>query len=379
MEKSQTKKTKYYSLERILSHNCQYNVIFGERSNGKTFSVQYYGLENYIKTGKQMAIIRRYEIDFQGKRGSEMFSHMVNNAKLGNIVRKLTNNKWTDIFYWSSRWYLCKYNEKNERIKDPIPFCYGFSISSQEHDKSTSYPNITTVMFDEFLTRGTYLPDEFVRFTNVLSTIIRDRNDVKIFMLGNTVNKYSPYFKEMGLTRIQNMKEGDIDIYSFAVKDDDSQLKVAVEFAGSTKGGKNSDQYFAFDNPKLKMITEGIWELAIYPHLPFKYNRKDIIAEYFIIWEENIIHCEIIQSNEQIFTYCHSKTTPIKDEDNYLIFSTEYTPKPNYRRRITHPSDDIARKIYYFYKNEKVFYQDNEVGELVRNYINWCQSDRGFI
>ena len=37
-------------------------------------------------------------------------------------------------------------------------------------------------------------------FMNVLSTIIRDRENIKIFMLGNTVNKYCPYFDEMGLT-----------------------------------------------------------------------------------------------------------------------------------------------------------------------------------
>lgn len=32
-------KLKYYSLDNILKKNCVYNVIFGERSNGKTYAV----------------------------------------------------------------------------------------------------------------------------------------------------------------------------------------------------------------------------------------------------------------------------------------------------------------------------------------------------
>ena len=53
--KTKTDKPKFYDLKAILSKNADYNVIFGERSNGKTYAALKYGLENYIKTGKQMA------------------------------------------------------------------------------------------------------------------------------------------------------------------------------------------------------------------------------------------------------------------------------------------------------------------------------------
>lgn len=35
-----TKKPKYYRLKNILQKNATYNVMFGERSNGKTYAVQ---------------------------------------------------------------------------------------------------------------------------------------------------------------------------------------------------------------------------------------------------------------------------------------------------------------------------------------------------
>ena len=93
------------------------------------------------------------------------------------------------------------------------------------------------------MTRQYYLQNEFVLFTNVLSTIIRHRNDVKILMLANTVNKYCPYFKEMGLKHITEMEQGDIDVYTYGT----SSLRVAVEYCKPFAKGKASDVYFTFN------------------------------------------------------------------------------------------------------------------------------------
>lgn len=369
----------YYSLKRIDKENAQYNIIFGMRSNGKSFSVEERGIDKYIEKGEQMAIIRRYDVDFQGKRGKEVFSHFINNPKLGNIIEKKTKGMWTDIYYYSMRWYFARYENDRRIIKDE-PFCYAFSLAGQEHDKSTSYPKITTVLFDEFMTRDLYLRDEFVSFTNVLSTIIRDRDNVKIYMCGNTVNKYNPYFKEMGLDNVLKMNPGDIQLYRFATSYKGKELKIAVEYADNpNRDGKPSDVYFSFNNPKLKMITNGLWEMAIYPHLPYKYKQKDIVGIFFIIWEDETLQCEIIQLENFTFVYIHEKTTPIKDEENEIIFSTSYNPRPNWRRKILRPFDDVGKRIAWFFVNDKVFYQDNEVGEVVRNYLNWSKQENGFV
>ena len=357
-------KQKFYSLKKILSKDAQYNIIFGERSNGKTYSVLKYGLEKFCKTGEQTAIVRRWSEDFKGKRGATMYQSLVNNHE----IEKLTDGLWTDVYYYSGRWYLCKYNEKDERTVLEKPIAYGFSLGSMEHDKSTSYPEITTILFDEFLTRTMYLPDEFVLFMNVLSTIIRNRKNVKIFMLGNTVNKYCPYFNEMGLRHIKDMKVGDIDIYTYG----DSDLKVAVEYCKPNKQGKESDTYFAFDNPKLNMITGGAWEVNIYPHCPIKYAPKDIKFTYFIIFDEEILQCEIIMKDNNNFTFIHRKTSPIKDAEKDLIYSTEYNPLPNWKRKINKPVTELEKKIALYFAKDKVFYQDNDVGEIVRNYLLWC-------
>ncbi len=357
----------YYSLSRILEYKALYNLIIGERSNGKTYACLQYGLKEYWEKGSQMALVRRWDTDFKGKNGQQMFSGL----EMSGEVSRITGGEWTGVWYWSGRWYLCRYDEKGNREREETPFCYGFAINTQEHDKSTSYPGIRTVIFDEFLTRNMYIPDEFILFMNVLSTIIRDREDVKIFMLGNTVNKFCPYFQEMGLKHVQDMKQGSIDLYQYG----ESKLTVAVEYCRTKKEGKKSDVYFAFDNPKLSMITGGAWEISIYPHSPFKIRPKDILFTYFIDFDRNLLQCEVICWDTCMYTFIHRKTTPLQAPETDLIFSPEYSPRPNHRRMITRPMDKLGHKIADMYKADKIFYQDNEVGEIVRNYLLWCKSE----
>ena len=358
---------KYYNLKNILSKHAIYNIIIGERSNGKTFAILEYGLQRYVKYGEQIGVVRRWQDDFRGKRASVMFNGLVERE----VIKKLTKNEWDNVSYYSGRWFLSRM-ENGNLIKDKKPFAYAFSLSTMEHDKSTSYPEITTIFFDEFLSRGLYLPDEFVIFMNVLSTIIRDRNNVKIFMAGNTVNQYSLYFSEMGLNHIKKMQPGDIDIYEYG----DSGLKVAVEYADSPNKGKPSDIYFAFDNPKLSMITSGEWEIDVYPHCPCKYLPKDILLTYFIKFDQEILQAEIINTGDKMFTYIHRKTTEIKNPDVDIIFSPEYDARPNWFRKITtRTTSKIVKKIATFFLEDNVYYQDNDVGEIVRNYLIWQRSD----
>lgn len=378
-------KEKYYSLQRILEKKARYNVIFGERSNGKSYSVHEVIIENYYATGKQGAIIRRWEEDFRGKRGQETFAGIANSFD-GKKISQMTKGEWTGIKYYSSKWFLTKTirNQKGEDkiIVDDKPFCYAFALTGIEHDKSSSYNNVTTVLFDEFITRQTYLPDEFIAFQNCLSTIIRDRDDVTIFMLGNTVNKYCPYFAEMGLSNVPNMKQGDIDVYQYG----DTNMTVAVEYTQSSeKRGhkkKSDDLYFAFDNPKLKMIKEGAWEIAIYPHLPFKYKRTDVKMVYFISFNNVVLQCEIIKLPETeehkkcMFTYIHLKTTTLTFSNKDIVFQEGYSPYNLIRRRITKPQDIRGRFIWSFFVRDNVYYQNNEIGEVVRNYIEWSKTDK---
>jgi hypothetical protein len=371
-KKAKQEELKYYSLDKILEKNADYNIIFGERSNGKTYASLEYGIKQFVESGynNQTAIVRRWKEDIKGKRAETLYNALESNGR----ISELTNGEYTEVYYFNGKYYLSNYDDN---IKKHVPFtkplAYTFALSEMEHDKSTSYPDITTIIFDEFLTRRYYLPDEFILFMNVLSTIIRQRNNVKIFMLGNTVNKYSPYFAEMGLKHIPQMEQGTIDIYQFGK----GQLTIAVEYADTISKNKESNKYFCFDDSEsVQMIINGAWEMAIYPHLTTRFEQKDIVFTYFIEFSGNVLQCEIVCKDNEYFTYIHEKTTPIKNPDTDLIYSLHHNEKKNYKRRLLATTTPLETKIARFYALEKVFFQSNEVGEIVRNYILQSQKSQ---
>lgn len=355
---------KYYSLRNILKKNCCYNVIFGERSNGKTYACLKYGLENFVKTGGQMAIIRRWKEDLTATKSKQLFSALVANGE----VEKITKGEFDNIGFKAGVWFLYNSNDVNTngtvRVEEKNIIAHKFALIDMEHTKSISYPKINTVIFDEFISKGSYLPNEFSLFINILSTIIRNRDNVKIFMLGNTVNKYCIYFNEMGLTNVTQMKQGSIDVYTYS----NNKLQVAVEYCTSLEKQKKSNFYFAFDNPNLEMITKGKWELGTFPHLPKKFKPKDIEFIFFIEFNYKIYQCEIVYCDDDTFIYIHDKTSDIKNDDD-LIFTLESSSKIWYNNNIYKPRTKLENKIINYFRENKVFFQDNTVGNAIDNFL----------
>lgn len=358
----------YYSIMKLLKTNARYKIVFGERSNGKTFQILLHGFKKHLKNGSQMAILRRWKEDFRGKRAQTYFDNLVCDGEGHNHIKELTEGKYETVIYNAGKWFLANYDKELQKyISAPDPFAFAFALSDMEHEKGNSYPFVRTIFFDEFMTRGVYLPDEFILFMNTISTIVRGRDDVEIFMAANTVSQFCPYFDEMGLKHVRQMKQGDIDIYKYG----ETGLTVAVEYADSPSKNKASDVYFAFDNPKLKMITNGAWEIDIYPHLQSSYTQAEIRFSYFIKFEEHILQADIVIRKNEAFTFIHKKTTPIKYDDQDIIFTTEADQRNNYMGRLTKPVTKTGKKILFFFANNKVFYSTNEVGEIMSHYLNW--------
>lgn len=360
----------FYRLDRINELDCLYNMIIGERSNGKSYAVLELILKNYLKNNEQGAVIRRWDEDIKPRVASTFFDGHIAN----NLVRKYSDSKWDGVKFESGAWYLTRYDEDLDKdVADERPFCYAFAITKGQHYKSTSYPGVTTILFDEFLDRRGELPNEFVEFMNILSTIIRRRTNVKIYMCANTVKKSSQYFTEMGIKNIQKMSPGDIEVYQYGT----SGLRLAIEYTDtSKKSKKGSDIYFAFDSPELAMITDGAWEMAMYPHCPQKYRPMDVRFSYFIWYNNELLQCDIIYTDDSNFTFIHRKTSDIKNPDEDLIFQCDYDSRPNYIRNITRGnSNKLVSVVYQYFRDEQVYYQDNEVGEIVREYIQWCKQN----
>ena len=82
-------KTEYYSLNRINKTNSLYNLIIGQRSNGKTYACLKQSLDEYVKTGKLTVYIRRYAESLTPKNIKDLFNPFT--TKFGNAyIEKIT-------------------------------------------------------------------------------------------------------------------------------------------------------------------------------------------------------------------------------------------------------------------------------------------------
>lgn len=357
----------YNHIPKILSYKTPYIFMYGERSNGKTYGVLKHCLEEYCRTGKRMAYIRRWYEDLRGPRGSAIFQGLINNGE----IEEITGGKWTGVYYYSMRWYLCKYtvNKAGDRkvIKDVEPFCYGFALNQWEHDKSSNFDTVENIIFDECLARHNYLRDEMILFMNTLSTIIRRRDNCQVWMLGNSVSMYSPYITEMGLSNFRKQKQGTVDIYEYG----ESGLSVCVYWCPDS--GKNgavhgSNKMFAFNNPRLKMITNGGFEIAVHPHLPYghRVKPKDIVFSAYVLYCEDMVKMDVCVHDGLNYMICHPWTSDIKYPENEIVCYTEPDVRPNWR--VGFGSDKIGRKLKWYFSNDKVFYSDNMVGEIMESF-----------
>lgn len=358
----------FYSLEDILKvcSDAYYYVIFGKRSNGKTYACLKRVLKQYWDNGEEGVYLRREVEEIRGANGGRIFNGIIANG----YISKVTNGEWSGVTYYNRSFYLSKWDDELDReIKSDKPFCYAMALSEMTKNKGSSYPNVTTIIFDEFIMRSSgrsYLTDEFVLFMNTISTIVRTRNNVKVFMIGNTVNMYNPYFTEMGLLKAKDMKQGDINVYQYG----DGSLKVAVEYAEdlTAKHTHQGDVYFAFDNPKLNMITNGAWELPVYPRPSIKIEREDVKFRFFMICpDDNIVQGDIIEKDDNMFIHFHKKTGEIYDYD--LIYSLEFNPSKHYAINPYKSFNQVTKVIAALLTREKVSFGSNMVGEQVRNYL----------
>ena len=366
-------KKDFYKLRRIREYNASYNMIVGERSNGKTYATLERGLERYFKEGKKIGYIRRWKEDISGI-NKNIFGGLVAN----NRITELSGGKWNSIYSRAGEYYLCKYKKTpkgDERIVDFEPFCYAFALNSMEHYKSNNYQTVGTIIFDEFIPSDSVgLGDqEFMLFMNMLSTIIRDpsRQDIEVYMVANTVNWDCPYFKEFGLGNVRSQKQGTIEFYQYG----NANCSLALEYCESreTKESKEGDRFFAFDNPHLAMITGGAWEMEIYPHSPKKYRPKEVKFRYFLKYNDDTLQADIIKQGKDYWTFWHIKTGDIKDLDKDLVFTNlEQSPKYNIRMNLFKPQDRLGKRLLKFYNDNRVFYQDNTVGTIVANYKAYC-------
>lgn len=362
----------FYDIGPIDETNAVYRMIIGMRSNGKTHSVCRHIIENYLKKGDRAAYIRRWDEDIQPKNIQTLFNPHL------KLIEELSGGEWNWITYRAKEFHLAYMNPETGEIeqRDPEAFCITASINTAEHTKGQDRGEIKIVCFDEFMTRETYLKNEFVLYCNLLSSLIRNREDTIIYMLANTVNRYSPYFKEMGLKDVENMPQGQIYVYTY----NNADLTVAVEYCDPVKATeKVASKFFAFDNPQLEMITTGKWELMMFPRPPYKIYESDICYRFYIQFNDQMMCGEIIHPSSgkhkaDLFIFIHPQTKDIEIDDLTPFYSDDFGTSICHVHFLKDQPTELHKIIANLILKKNVCFSSNEIGELFRN---WLKNDQG--
>lgn len=171
----------YYDYDKLLSRNGWIIAfVIGERGLGKTFGAKVAMLKRFLKTGEQFMYVRRYKTELDSSLAT-FWNDLQNNGFFEDLELKVVKSKLLTKFLCNGK--VCGY---------AVP------LSTSNILKSTAFPKVTTIVFDEYLlaSGGTYryLKNEVNMLLDLIETVFRLR-DGKVIMLGNALNVYaSPYF-----------------------------------------------------------------------------------------------------------------------------------------------------------------------------------------
>lgn len=358
-------KSNYYDRNDLDSTGATYRLAVGGRGIGKTYGVCKTIVENFFEKGQRAAYVRRYAEEILPKNISMLFDPHI------PLIIGLSNGQYNSVFYRANCFYFA-YTDEEGKIKEKSEaFCYTCSINTWMTQKGQDRGEVNLILFDEFLTREAYLRNEFVNFMNVVSSLIRDRDTAIIYMMANTVSKYSPYWEEFGIKGVDTMEQNEIRLYRY-----NKDLTLAIEYCPNVKAtNKVSSKYFAFDNPQLEMISSGSWEHLLYPHYTKTLFEDDLLRKFWIEFDGKTLCGEIYQiDGTERFIYFHLQTKERKFEKLDCLYTSRPTTQICHVHYINDMPTPIHQLVRDLIRKKSCFFSTNEVGEIFRN---WLVNEQG--
>lgn len=354
----------YYSPKTILKNNTPYMLTMGGRNIGKTFSYIICIIALWQLADKRSCIMRRY--DGSVKKLDTMFSKVLS---MGYVPNK---KGYDGITFRKRAW--CGFWKDGSKTLYDTPFCYTYAMgSATELQKGTlDIEDLMLVLFDEALTNEGYLPDEFIKFTNAISTIVRNNSKACVVLCANTVSWVAPYFREFGISNVQKIKPGTIKVYKCF-----QQTAITLEYCKDTIATNRHKKivdmrFFGFKNSTADMIRTGTWEIGSYQHLTrdiLKNRKREIVERSIYLLHGDETLCFEITMLEEFGIIINVRPAPGTDLEKAIRIYHDMPLYSPVQHRKPDTSDNIDRFIWHIYKQEKFFYADNLCGETVKQYI----------
>ena len=349
----------HYNLDNIDSLNANYNLIYGEKSNGKSYQVKHKkGIEKYLKTGRRFILMRRWESDLTSAWIESYFSDV--------DIQKLTSNKYNCVTKFRNELYLTTMTEDFKK-KRGEKIGYAIPISLEQRYSGASFLDVDDIIVEEIMSRGIYIVNEPSKLMTFYSTVDRKRGTTKLWLIGNTVSRVCPYLKDWGLYDImKNQKQGDIN--TKIIHNEENDVKIAIEYCRSS-GGKT----MAIGQAK-NMIDKGEWQTDVQPKLPKSYKAYDVLFRFGFQYQSFKFICEYLVDKQEKkypcwFIYPYNKNFA----DKFIVFSDEIRVSPYWQRDIYNITikNEKLKHLFQSFREDKIFYSSDMCGTDFKQVIDF--------
>ena len=201
----------YLDFNKPITYNAFLTFIITERGLGKSYGAKKFVAKRFIKKGKQFVYLRRYKTELKKAMNNNGFFKQIENDE------ELKNYKFS--------------NTKDTMSIDGQICGYAIPLSVANILKSSTYENVDTIIFDEFLLdKGNYhyLQNEVEQLLDVIETVARLRN-IRVIFLGNAISITNPYFEFFNITLPYNSE------VKICKKDDKGNPLIIIYYAQNQK------------------------------------------------------------------------------------------------------------------------------------------------
>lgn len=334
----------HYNLDNIDKLGARFNLIYGERSNGKSYQLKHKkGVEKYLKTGRRFILMRRWKEEITTEKIEQYFQDV--------DVVKLTNGKYNCITLYRKSLYLSIYDNETGKTKRFDKIGYVVALSTEQNYAGASYLDVDDIIFEEFMSRSVYMANESNKLMNFYATVDRKRLTTRLWLVGNTISRVCPYINDWGLhSVISSQKQGTIK--EIIINGNEEKIKIAIEYCKST--GQSSGTI----GTNAEMINTGAWETAPQPHLPKSIKEYKKLYTFGFQYQNFKFLCNLLQDKETKETVWFVFPFFKEFKQNQIVFSDVVKVSKYWQRDIYNISikNDKLKNLFMSFKENKIFY-----------------------
>ena len=357
-------KRTHYNIDALDKQGCLFNLIFGSRSDGKSYQVKHKkAVVKYVKTGRRFILLRRWSEEIKPEKIEQYFSDV--------DVNEITDGKYNCIIMFKKQLFFANFNFETCKTTRGEKIGYVMSLNGEQHYAGASYLDVDDIIFEEFFARTPYIGGEPDKLINLWSTVDRKRCTTRLWMVGNTISRVCPYINEWGIHKlITSMKQGDIKTTELPAGEDEDgnplYVSLGIEYCKSTGSnlaiGKHKD-----------MLNKGDWQSDPQPHLPKSFNAYKSMLNCMFVYQDFKFVCSYLRDEETGQNVWFIKPYNGEINDTTIVFSDQVKPSPYWQRDI-YATDFINPRmndVFKTFREGNIYYATDLCGTDFKQVIDF--------